>query len=121
MDLIPPLTLHRIFVMSDFLKCRTFEIRTAFMRKQLSFAFLFFLFASPLSSQAGNLATSTGIISFRSDAPLEVIKATSEKLHGRIDPVRRTFAFKVLIRSFEGFNSPLQQVHFYENYLESDK
>jgi polyisoprenoid-binding protein YceI len=25
------------------------------------------------------------------------------------------------VRSFEGFNSPLQQIHFNENYLETDK
>jgi len=31
------------------------------------------------------------------------------------------FAFKVLNRSLKGFNSVLQQEHFYENYMEVDK
>ena len=70
---------------------------------------------------AGLYSTEAGMIAFRSDAPLEVIKATSKKLSGRIDEVKRTFAFQVPIRSFEGFNSGLQQIHFNENYLETDK
>ena len=58
---------------------------------------------------------------FRSEAPLEVIKADSTRMLGMIDAQKREFAFKVLIRTFEGFNSPLQQIHFNENYLETDK
>ena len=38
-----------------------------------------------------------------------------------MDTVTNQFAFSVVIRSFEGFNSPLQQEHFNENYLESDE
>jgi len=70
---------------------------------------------------AGIYNTNDGVITFRSDAPLEVIKAASKKLSGRIDEVKRTFAFTVPVRSFEGFNSGLQQIHFNENYLETDK
>jgi hypothetical protein len=33
----------------------------------------------------------------------------------------RTFAFQIPIQSFQGFNSPLQQIHFNENYLESER
>lgn len=58
-------------------------------------------------------------IDFLSDAPLELIKASSNKLHGVIDAEKRTFAFSILTESFKGFNSPLQQEHFYENYLEA--
>ena len=62
-----------------------------------------------------------GDIRFRSDAPLEVIEAASTALEGVIDPLTRSFAFSVPVRSFQGFNSPLQREHFNENYLESDK
>jgi len=58
-------------------------------------------------------------IDFLSDAPLELIKASSNKLQGVIDAEKRTFAFSIPTESFKGFNSPLQQEHFYENYLEA--
>jgi len=65
--------------------------------------------------------TSKGSISFRSDAPLEIITASSYELEGIIDHSLLTFAFVVPINSFKGFNNGLQQQHFYENYLESSK
>jgi polyisoprenoid-binding protein YceI len=64
---------------------------------------------------------SIGSITFRSDAALELIKASSNQLKGIFDPVKKQFAFSINIRSFSGFNSPTQQEHFNENYLESDK
>lgn len=63
--------------------------------------------------------TSRGEISFTSEAPLEVIKAQSKELRGAIDADKKTFAFTVPVKSFEGFNSPLQREHFNENYMES--
>lgn len=63
----------------------------------------------------------TGEVEFRSDAPLETIEAKSRSLKGVINADKRTFAFSIPIRSFEGFNNPLQKVHFNENYLESTK
>ncbi|MCG8326508.1 MAG: YceI family protein [Chitinophagales bacterium] len=63
--------------------------------------------------------TDSGIAYFKSEAPLEVIEATSNELKGVIDPLKRTFAFSIRINSFEGFNSPLQREHFNENYMES--
>jgi len=65
--------------------------------------------------------TSDGVINFKSDAPLEVITATSKKMEGVIDADALTFAFSLQVRTFEGFNNGLQQQHFYENYLETDK
>jgi polyisoprenoid-binding protein YceI len=62
-----------------------------------------------------------GKVQFKSDAPLEIIEAKSTSLRGIIDVDKRTFAFTIPIRSFEGFNSPLQKEHFNENYLESTK
>jgi hypothetical protein len=72
--------------------------------------------------QEGDVYVSnTGVVRFASQAPLETIKAESKKLSGVLDVAKRTYAFTVLITSFEGFNSPLQKEHFNENYMESDK
>jgi len=60
-----------------------------------------------------------GTIRFHSDAPQELIRAQSVQLRGALDVARNAFAFRIRILSFEGFNSPLQQEHFNENYMES--
>ena len=60
-------------------------------------------------------------ITFRSDAPLELIKASSNELKGIIETDKKEFAFSVPVRSFLGFNSTVQKEHFNENYLETDK
>ena len=65
--------------------------------------------------------TNSGKVKFISSAPLETISARSQNLKGIIDTTKNTFAFSVAINSFEGFNSPLQQEHFYENYMESSE
>lgn len=62
-----------------------------------------------------------GEISFRSEAPKELISASSDQLKGLIDIQKRTFAFKVPMSSFLGFNSRLQQEHYNENYLETNQ
>jgi len=61
-----------------------------------------------------------GHVSFTSDAPLELIKASNEKLAGLLNAKDRSFSFRVLIKDFEGFNSSLQRVHFNEDYLETE-
>jgi hypothetical protein len=60
-----------------------------------------------------------GRIHFKSDAPLELIEASSTNLKGLIRTDDQTFAFSVANTSFEGFNSALQREHFNENYMES--
>lgn len=65
--------------------------------------------------------TSEGTIKFKSDAPQEIIRAESKSVRGLLDGQKKTFVFKVAIRSFEGFNSALQREHFNEKYLESEK
>lgn len=70
---------------------------------------------------AGIYSSSNGEVTFTSDAPLEIIKAESKKLAGVLDANKRTFAFTIAMKSFEGFNSPLQKEHFNEKYMESDK
>lgn len=73
------------------------------------------------SGQEKIYSTSDGTISFVSNAPLEVITASSKKMEGLVDGNALTFAFSVIIRTFEGFNNGLQRQHFYENYMETDK
>ncbi len=63
--------------------------------------------------------TNNGSITFSSDAPLELIKASSNEMRGKFDITKKLFAFTVKIISFTGFNSPLQKEHFNENYMES--
>lgn len=59
-------------------------------------------------------------VHFVSDAPLELIEATSTDLKAVIDTITGKFAFAVQMTSFLGFNSDLQRTHFNENYLESE-
>jgi polyisoprenoid-binding protein YceI len=62
-----------------------------------------------------------GSVTFRSEAPLELIEASTQKLKGAIDTQKQTFAFTIESSTFEGFNSQLQREHFNENYMESAK
>lgn len=62
-----------------------------------------------------------GMIKFTSEAPLELIKAQSNKTNGVIDATTKMVAFSVVIETFDGFNSGLQKEHFRENYMETNK
>ncbi len=84
-----------------------------------SYQLVLFLFLwTGLQSQNMDLR---GKIKFTSSAPQESITASSNKLTGLLNPVELSFAFVVDINSFDGFNSPLQMVHFNENYMETTK
>ncbi len=88
----------------------------------LLLAFLIFWINIKAQDGKSNIyRTETGHITFVSDAPLELISAESKELKGAVDPEKLTFAFQLDVRSLKGFNSPLQQEHFYENYIESEK
>jgi polyisoprenoid-binding protein YceI len=92
------------------------------MLKPVSTILLFVLFQLPCLYSHGQLYTaSNGTIHFRSDAKLELIKANSNEMRGKLDAGKKTFAFIVKMNSFKGFNSPLQKEHFNENYLESNQ
>lgn len=67
------------------------------------------------------LLTENGKVEFVSEAPLEIIKASSSALKGAIDLDKQTFVFVLENQTFTGFNSALQQEHFYENYMETAK
>ena len=65
--------------------------------------------------------TDSGKVDFDSDAPFEMIKASSDKLAGILNLEDRSFSFSIPMNSFHGFNSALQRTHFNENYLETEK
>lgn len=56
-------------------------------------------------------------VTFTSTAPLETITATNRAANGLLDLNERTFALRVPIVDFHGFNAPLQREHFNENYM----
>jgi hypothetical protein len=90
----------------------------------IKFTALFFIFTSTnIFSQTTSSIYSIkkNLVSFHSNTKFELIKASSTQLKGIIDADKRTFAFFVSMKTFEGFNSPFQKEHFNENYLESDK
>jgi hypothetical protein len=87
----------------------------------ISLSFLLVLAFKANAPLQQDYKVSNGSINFRSDAPLELIKAQSNELKGLFIPDKKQFAFIINIKSFKGFNSPLQQEHFNENYLESNK
>jgi polyisoprenoid-binding protein YceI len=62
-----------------------------------------------------------GHTKFTSEAPLELIKAQSDKTTGVLDCATKNVAFSIDIDSFDGFNSGLQKEHFRENYMETEK
>jgi hypothetical protein len=78
-----------------------------------------------LTTSAANgqkkFSVENGSINFTSNAELELIKASSDKVQGLIDPITNQFAFSIDIKSFRGFNSELQREHFNEKYMESER
>ena len=79
------------------------------------------LWGGGLSSSETTYQATAGSVVFTSNAPLEIIRAESDQLRGILVPEEKRFAFTVAMRSFAGFNSPLQREHFRENYLETDR
>lgn len=78
-------------------------------------------FSSSMKQKEVLFTLSGGVIHFISEAPLELIEAKSSDLNGIIASENQTFAFSVSLNTFSGFNSQLQEEHFNENYLESEK
>lgn len=83
------------------------------------FTLLFAMLASLCFSQI--YLCKDGVTKFTSEAPLELIKAQSNKTIGVIDCGTKNVAFSVDVDTFEGFNSGLQKEHFRENYMETEK
>jgi len=92
------------------------------LKRTIVIAVFLFAFVDVIFAQTNQyLKTSSGMVEFVSDAPLELISAKSERLNGILSVNNSEFAFEVAITSFVGFNSPLQNEHFIENYMEADQ
>ncbi len=75
-------------------------------------------------AQNGNstiIASSYAVVSFTSFAPLETISAETRQMKGLLDTQKNAFAFTISVKTFQGFNSPLQREHFLESYVEDHK
>lgn len=83
---------------------------------------MIFIFCSgTMLSAQKKILVNKGKINFTSNAPLEIIKASSDQMKVVIDPATNQFGFSVAIVSFKGFNTGLQREHFNEKFMESDK
>jgi hypothetical protein len=87
----------------------------------MRFSILFILLSVHTLSAQVKISTDKGEINFTSNAELELIKAHSNSVRGLIDVSSNHFAFSVDIKTFQGFNSPLQREHFLDNYMETHK
>lgn len=90
------------------------------MRAIYIFILTLFLLPGQIQSQDKYYRCQDGTISFLSEAPLETIEASSSELDGIFELKSKRLAFTIPMESFQGFNSPLQRVHFNENYMETD-
>ena len=90
-------------------------------RFQLVIPVLVMVMTTIASTAQSRYEVSSGNIDFTSNAALELINATSEKVKGLVDSKSMQFAFIVSNGSFKGFNSDLQRQHFNEKYMETDK
>jgi hypothetical protein len=73
-----------------------------------------------LKGTCQNYTTKTGFIGFYSKTPLEDIQAENNQVYAVLDPASHHVAFALLLKGFI-FPKELMQVHFNENYVESDK
>lgn len=91
------------------------------MHRRLYISGWIFLLGVSVFGQDPNVySTRNGRVYFLSDAPLEMISASSEQLIGVLNIQDRRFSFSIPVNTFEGFNSSLQKTHFNEDYLETD-
>lgn len=71
------------------------------------------------AQRPASLEVGRGSVTFVSSAPHEHITATNARVSGVLALDERSFAIRVPMRAFVGFNSPLQKEHFEENYVEA--
>ena len=83
------------------------------------YIFLITIFCS-LQGICQNYMTKTGFIGFYSKTSLEDIQGENNQVYAVLDPASHHMAFAVLLKGFI-FPKELMQVHFNENYVESDK
>jgi hypothetical protein len=81
---------------------------------------IFFSLSLSISGLCQNYMTKNGFIGFYSKTPLEDIRAENNQVYAVLDPASHRLAFAVLMKGFL-FTKELMQIHFNENYVESDK
>lgn len=77
-----------------------------------------FFFMHFLGLAQNTFELNSGKIDFKSEAPLELITASSTTFQAIVDTAKGEFALLIPLQNFFGFNSPLQREHFFENYME---
>ncbi|NNC95391.1 MAG: YceI family protein [Chitinophagales bacterium] len=82
--------------------------------------FLFLFFCRSVIAQ-DLFKVDDGKAHFVSNAPLEIIEAVSSEVQGYLRLSDQSFAFKLNVSSFYGFNSELQRQHFNDHYMEIDQ
>jgi hypothetical protein len=95
-------------------------LRGTFITGYYAVAFLILMPAAFVNGQK-KLTVQKAEMVFTSNAELELIRASSDKVQGLIDPSSNQFAFSVDVKTFRGFNSELQREHFNEKYMETEK
>ncbi len=88
---------------------------------KIFFLLVITFYVSACVGQGQLYKTTFGKISFVSKAPKETIKAYNSSLAGVLNVETKNFSFKVVMKNFDGFNSPLQREHFHENYMETEE
>lgn len=88
--------------------------------KLIHFLCLFFGLMASLPGWSQRYVLTEAKVDFFSKAPLEDIEAHNTESKGILDSDKKTFAFKIPIKSFQ-FKSALMQEHFNENYMESKR
>lgn len=91
------------------------------LRFSCHFFVTIFLLGINMPASAQVFLTNEGTATFVSEAPLEFITAKVNDMSGAVNTDDNRFAFRITNKSFVGFNSQLQQEHFYENYIETEK
>jgi hypothetical protein len=85
---------------------------------------IFFVFllavVRPSNAYAQLYSTRSGFIGFYSKTPLEDVRGENDQVYAVIDAGKKNLAFAALLKGFI-FPKQLMQVHFNENYVESDK
>jgi len=87
---------------------------------RLKFCIFLFLVLLSYHGISQNYMTKTGFIGFYSKTPFEDIQGENNQVYAVLDPSSHHIAFAVLMKGFI-FPKELMQVHFNENYVESDK
>lgn len=94
-----------------------YNVKTFSMKKLLFIVAVIFL-AEMVSAQ--KFMTKNGHIGFYGHTPMEDIKADNNQVASILDISSGEVVFQVLMKSFH-FDRSLMEVHFNENYIESEK